>query len=256
MRASFFAAVATGLVLAAVPLHAQVNIESMRQQRGQEGFSLRGTLDLATQSGNVDKTDLGINANTRYRRAPGTVLLAFQGDYGWQGGNQFSDQGLLHLRYTHELSRLFALEAFGQTDYDKARLLDARALVGGGVRVALVEGERTGLAVGASYMFEHEELDLPPDADHPDETDVDRLSSYVGLRWTINDNAAFSATGYAQPQIDDFEDIRVIASGGLETRVVDHVSLRLGYRLRYDSRPPDTIESTDTKLSAGLTIAY
>jgi hypothetical protein len=246
------------LVLAAAPvaLRAQVNIESMRQQRGQDGFSVRGSLDLSTESGNVDKTDLGINTDARYRRALKNVLLAFQGDYGWQGGEQFSDQGLLHLRYTHGLNRVFALEAFVQTDYNKARLLDARALAGGGVRVSLVESERAGVAVGASYMFEHEELDLPPGADHPEETDVDRLSSYVGLRWTINDNAALSVTGYVQPQVDEFDDVRVIASGAVETRVVDHVSLRLGYRLRHDSRPPDTVESTDTKLSAGLGIAF
>jgi hypothetical protein len=211
---------------------------------------------LSARSGNVDVTNLEVGGSARYARSRRAVLLVFLGDYGWKDGEQYSEQGLAHLRYTHGLNARLALEAFMQTDYNAARLLDARALAGGGIRVSLIERDRTGVTVGTSYMFEHEEIGVSAGATHPAETDVGRWSSYAALRWSIGKNAGVSATGYAQPNVDDFEDVRVIAEGSLEAKVWEPLSLTVTFRLRHDSDPPDGITDTDSKLSTGLAVSF
>jgi hypothetical protein len=259
-RATRWAMTAGLLALAATvgprPGHAQVDIERIRQQSGQEGFSLRATLSLSTRSGNVDATNLEVGGRAQLVRSRNTVFVAFAGDYGWQGGKQFSDQGLTHLRYIRGLRGRLASEVFVQGDYDKARLLDRRGLAGAGLRLELDSREGTGVSLGSSYMFEHEELDLPATARHPARTDANRWSSYAGLRWSINDHSGVSATAYVQPRFEDLGDYRVIAEGGLETRVGGAVALSVTGRLRHDSRPPDGIESTDTKLGTGLVVSF
>lgn len=255
MGRSLCAALAVLLLWPVVP-SAQVNIEKMRRDGVDDGFSVRAGVDLSDRSGNVDLTELGIDANIRFRRGPQSTLLIFKGDYGWQAGTQFSNEGLAHLRYTHGLNATLALETFAQSDYNEARLLDARWLAGAGMRASVVDSERVGLHVGTAYMYEVEDLDLPPEATHPDHTEVSRWSSYLGVRWRVGDHAALSATGYIQPRFDAFEDVRVISSGSLDTKITGALSLTLGYSVRHDSRPPDGIESTDSKLSTGLRVAF
>jgi putative salt-induced outer membrane protein YdiY len=257
-RSVVSSAVACALVLACMPVctGAQVNIERMRQKTPEEGVSLRASAGLSSRTGNVDATNLDVGAFVQYHRGRGTTLLAVQGDYGWQGGEQFSNQGLAHLRYTRWLDGTFALEAFVQSDYNKARLLDARALAGAGLRAAVIDGERVGIDAGTSYMFEVEEVDVPAGAEHPDRTEVSRWSSYVGLRWKMSDNASLSATGYVQPQIDEFDDVRVISSGALDTKLGGAFTLTVSYSIRHDSEPPDDIESTDTQVGTQLGVSF
>ncbi len=250
------ALVAIALLCAPARVAAQVNIEGMRQESPDEGLSARLSAGLSTRSGNVDITNLELGGRAEYVRGRDTFFFVFAGDYGWKDGDRFSDQGLVHVRFTRSLNDRFALESFAQTDYNGARLLDARALAGGGVRARIVDSGRVGIAVGTSYMFEHEEIDVPPGAIHPVGTDVSRWNNYVGLRWTITDNARFSLTGYAQPQFDDLDDIRVIAQSALEAALGGPVSLSVTFRIRHDSEPPDGVEDTDSKLSTGLTVSF
>lgn len=249
-------AAAAALALVPAAASAQVNIEKMRQSDGADGFSAGASVGLTSRTGNVDATTLEIGARTQYKRGDRTAFLIFSGDYGWQGGHQYSDQGLAHLRYVHGITPLVAIETFLQSDYDKSRLLDARLLAGGGVRLRFVDTDHAGVAVGTSLMYEHESLGLPPGASHPDHTDVARWSSYVGLRWTVNDKTTLSATGYVQPQVDAFEDVRVISSSLLQTALAGHLSLTVSFRVRHDSRPPDTIEQTDTRLDTGFSVSF
>lgn len=249
-------AVACGVALAAAPAAAQVNIESMRTANAGDGYSARAGVSLTSRTGNVDATSLEIRARTQYKRDDRTVFLIFSGDYGWQGGRQYSNQGLAHLRYVHGITRLVAAEVFAQSDYDKSRLLDARALAGGGVRLRFVDEKKAGFAVGVAAMYEHEEVGVPPGATHPARTDVARLSSYLSLRRSLNDKTAVHATGYVQPQVDDFEDVRVIGTGSLETALAGHFSLTVSLRVRHDSRPPDTIKRTDTRLDTGVVVSF
>jgi hypothetical protein len=239
---------------AAAPAYSQVNIEKMRGAAEEEGFSTDLRLSFSTRSGNVDITELGLSARQDYVAEKSTSFLVARGMYGWKDGDAFSNEGLLHLRHVRRDWRTVAPEFFTQVDYDKSRLLDFRALSGGGLRIHFFESERVRLAAGTAYMIEHERFDLPAEATHPESNTHHRWSNYLSLQARLGEKTALTWTTYLQPRFDDFGDLKALNDGELETDLVGRLALTVTLRLRYDGRPPDGIEKHDTLFMTGLRV--
>lgn len=248
-------------LLAAVPAHlsAQVNIERFRRAGGDTGWSVVSAVDLALRAGNEELVLVGLSVRTGHVGRATRSLIVASGDLGWERGRRFSNRGLLHLRRAFLTPRAVHPEIFVQMDYDRARALAFRALVGTGPRAELVrdkEGGGARLAVGTAYMLEHERLDLPPTAIHPRRTTHHRWSSYVALRAGTGAPLAAGLTAYVQPRLGDWGDTRVLADGTVAARAGGSASLALTISLRYDSRPPDDTRSLDATLKSGIAIAW
>jgi hypothetical protein len=240
----------------AVPAAAQVNIEAQRRAPSDLGLSGTVAADLLLKTGNVEHFRVGVGGRVDYQTASTSTFLVGKGNLGLVGSNRFSNAGLVHLRHgRHWLPRLMP-EAYAQVNYDEPRLLEFRAVAGGGMRVTLTDGESVGLWLGTGYMFEHERLDLPDTAIHPRTTSAHRWSSYVSGRVSAGDNLTFLATGYAQPQFDDFADFRILCEMSLGVSVTRALALTVGFSLRYDSRPPDDVVSLDTELRNGVAVVF
>ncbi len=233
-------------------LQAQVNIEKIRESKTEKGFAATVKLDLATRSGNVDITTLGVDTRIDFAGQRDKSFLLARGDFGWLDGNRFSNGGLLHARYTHSLSGSIGAEGFGQIDYDKSRNLDFRSLAGIGLRLSIYQRENFRTVWGTSYMLEHERYDLPPDAHHPIEETVHRWNNYLNIAASMSDKLDFAWIIYSQPRLGDFKDIRLLSEASLSIRVSRYLSLTNTYRLRYDNEPPDGIENLDSALLMGL----
>lgn len=235
-------------------LTAQVNIERLRPGEA-VGLGASLSADVTLRTGNVELVQLGLGGRVDYVRDRARAFLVSSGDLGWQGGERFSNEALAHLRGIYTPARLWP-EAFVQVNYDKSRLLTFRFLAGGGVRIGLVSTGSVDLAWGSDYMFEREELDLPADASHPDETAVHRWSNYLSLRIAFNEQASLVLVTYAQPQLDDFGDTRVLSETRLGVDVTQAVAVVLTFRMNVDTRPPDGIEEVDTNLKAGVGLRF
>lgn len=248
--------IASAIMLAAAAnLHAQVNIERLR--RGEStGWGASLNADVAVRSGNVDLVQLGLGGRVDYAQDRATTFLVASGDLGWQGGERFSNEALTHLRGIYKPAAQVWPEAFVQVNYDKSRLLTFRFLVGGGVRIGLVSTGNVELSWGSDYMFEREELDLPADAGHPDQTAVHRWSNYVSIRVGFNDQTSLVLVTYAQPQLDNFGDTRILSETRFGVDVAEAVALVLTFRLNVDTRPPDGIEEVDANLKAGVGLRF
>lgn len=243
---------ATGLTPA---LNGQVNIESLRPERTDSGLTGTVGANLVVRTGNVELLELGINGRVEYLRSNSRTLLLWDGELGFLSGDRFSNDGLLHLRHGRTLDSPATLEGFAQVNYDKSRLLDFRTLIGAGVRLDIVETRRLGLRLGAGYMFEHESLSLAANAVHPAGTYVHRATSYLVARFTDESRFALASTSYAQPDLDDPRDVRVLSTLGIAVTVTRTISLAVKFDLRYDSRPPDNTAKLDTELRNGVTVS-
>jgi hypothetical protein len=242
------------LVYAVSPVRSQVNIEKMREDGAEKGFSTDLNLVFSTRSGNVDITELGLSLRQDYVAQKSKSFLIVHGLYGWKDGDAFSNEGLLHLRHVRKDWRTVAPEFFTQVNYDKARLLEFRSLGGGGVRIRFFEGERLQMAWGTAYMVEYERFDLSPEAWHQRTGTYHRWSNYVSLKADLGEMTTIAWTTYLQPRFDDFGDLKTLNDGELETDLVGQLALTVTVRLRYDSRPPDGIEKRDTLLMMGLRV--
>lgn len=249
--------VAMALSLGAGPIAAQVNIEWLRRTDLPAGFAGQAGLDFMLRAGNVDLLLLAPSGRIDYRTEQWTSFALAQADFGWQGNERFSNQALGHVRVGRQLSPRLSIEAFTQLDYDRPRRLTLRWLVGTGPRVHLVATEGWQLTFGTAWMLEHEELALPPQADHPRETRSHRWSNYLTTAVRGGENrVAMAMTFYAQPRFDDFGDLRLLGDFRLAVQLVSALSLQVSGGLRWDGRPPDDTEELDLILRTGVAVEW
>jgi len=244
-------------LLAPSPLAAQINIESLRREDPPPGLSgaLGGDLNITT--GNVDLVQ--INLNARLTRVSGTLteLLIGQGGLGFLGRNRFATSGLVHYRQTYRVTDWVGPEWYVQTDYDRALLLDLRALVGSGLRFDFARGSWGRFGAGLSIMLEHERLNLPETAVHDAKTTTIRNSTFVTLRVVPGEHLVISSTTYVQPTFaDPTGDTRVLENLRIATALTERLDLTVTFDARYDSGPPDGISGLDTRLRMGVTFSY
>ncbi len=255
-RARRFAA----LLLLSVPAiaHAQVNIERLRLAGTDTSLSGTAGAEFTARTGNVSLVLLDLTGRVDYGRRRWVTFLVGSNEFGWQGGTRFSNQGLLHLRFGYHFTPVVTGEVFAQTDYDKSRLLSFRVLTGAGPRFTLTRRSGWRLAIGTAFMLEHEEYDLSPTTVHPHRIDDSRWSTYVALSDGGGDGGrvAFAVTGYAQPRITDFGNLRLLGDATLAVRIVHALALTVSSNLRYDSRPPDGIASLDTTTKTGVALSW
>jgi hypothetical protein len=243
-------------VLPAGPAMAQINIERLRLEDDRQGLIGSASVALNFQTGNTEKRRGDGKVRLDLLRPASHSFLILSGDLDWTSGSQVSNKGLAHVRHIHRPAARVSPEAFGQINYDKARSLDLRALVGAGARVVLTERDRGRASFGLAYMFEREELELPPGSAHPQETSHHRVSSFLAVSFEPRPGLALASTSYVQPRLDAFSDVRVLSQSQLAVQLLGPLSLDLTLNLAYDADPPDETESLDVALRTGIGIRF
>ncbi|UCC83862.1 MAG: DUF481 domain-containing protein [Gemmatimonadota bacterium] len=255
LRATFVAWAASLNVLAAPQASAQVNIEHLRADEDRRGFSGYFRLDLYVRTGNVELVQIGSLGQLNYVVRVTTFLIAGT-DLGWKREKRFINAALLHLRQVYRRGSRVRPEAVVQINYDESRLLAFRSITGGGLRTSLYRSAAVRLWWGSTYLFEHEQLDLEPDAVHPTQTSVHRWSNYLTLNVFFTEQSTLQWTIYVQPRFDDFEDHRILTEARLGAVLSKPIFLVLTFHLHYDSQPPDDTRPVDIAIRSGVEIEF
>ncbi len=250
-RAAFLTVLA---VLAVGGARAQVNVEKMRTER--QGFRLTLGGDVAARTGNSDLVEVGGRARLDYRRARLYTFLVGSVRYGKQGGQVFKNQAFAHLRYNYGLTRVVVAEAFTQIEEDAFTRLRLRTLLGAGVRLRYLETDAAGLYQGSSVMIEHERLDPAKVVVHPDRVTAPRWSNYVSLHLSLGETATLVNIVYVQPRLDAFDDLRILDEATMSFTLTKNLNVNVTFNLRYDSLPPDGVESLDVTVRNGVTFSF
>jgi hypothetical protein len=231
---------------------AQVNTEKFRSESDASRIGGFALLDLYARRGNVNIAEIGLSGRIDYRGNLSKIFLIVESEYGWQDKKQYSDEALLHLRYLHDVTPNLKPELFIQGDYNKARLLLSRMLGGGGVRIRLLQRVNSSYWFGISIFKEYESYNLPSTAIHPKETHTIRWNNYLSFRYAKSEIFELSGVLYYQPSISAFNDHRILNENFLRINFTRRFSLTLSINFRFDSKPPDEIETLDTRVRIGL----
>jgi hypothetical protein len=244
---------AAWLVLSARPVRAQiVNTQPLIARAGTAGLSGELRLNFDWRTGNTDLLRVIGSKLLFYRHHPHTLIWSSRIDYGRADGSDFESQLFSHLRYQHAFSQLFTWEVFLQASTAKIKRLELRALAGTGPRLRLSGSEKQFLALGLSYMFEHErtEQDTLPQAGT--RTSHHRLSSYLTARLALAANIICNQTIFFQPRLDAFTgDFRILSISDLAIPLSKRFSLTCSFELAWDKDPPATVKKVDTMLTLG-----
>ena len=66
----------------------------------------------------------------------------------------------------------------------------------------------------------------------------------------------FVVINYVQPQVGKWDDHRIISDNSLVIGLSSVVNINIGFNLRFDSRPPETIKNTDTITKFGFGVKF
>jgi hypothetical protein len=252
------------VVLAARRADAQiVNVQGqLAKAPDKDGIvaQLEGKLDWRT--GNNPLFQVGGLAALIIHRGKWLGLALVRGDYGESRGVTLSRKTFEHLRGRYTIDCRWKWEAFAQHEYDAFRRLSIRTLAGTGPVLQIINEKTIGVMAGAAYMFEFEQLgeNMLPDGRVPidagDRTVFHRASFYVTGVEKLGSHVAIVQTLYAQPRLDEPNDVRLLAELSITMKITKRIALTDGLTIAYDRTPPDGVERADTQLTIGLIASF
>ncbi len=253
------AAVFLALLLAISDATAQVNTEALRHQGDEEGWSNSIGFDFTLDRGNTEFLQLGASVRSDLLLGAWYSFLSGRYERGTTGEDVFLNRGFAHVRVVRSLTPRLGLEAFVQKEFNDFVRLRDRNLIGGGVRLGLldIQADSTGSAavhlhVGVGAMWEYERTSGAAAAI----SRVVRSTNYVAFAWRPDARVETTLTGYWQPDIEDPGDMRVLLESQERFSITDLLAFTVAFNMRYDSRPPPDLRTYDLELTNGIAVHF
>ena len=142
------------------------------------------------------------------------------------------------------------MEFFTQSQFDEFRSLDFRQLFGTGFRNPIHKSDKNYAYVGYGIFYENETYSQAPDEERI------RANFYVTYATVIRENVEFSTVLYFQPDIDQIEDVRVIFTPAMKTKISDKLSMLASVDYSLDSKPVNDNKEYDLSYNMGLTYDF
>ncbi len=224
-----------------------VNIESIRVQKKEDGFSGQLDIDANLKIGNTNKTRIGIGNRLQWIRGNITNFLVLNHAYGESSGMRDINKSFLHGRHVVQRNKKWAWEGFGQLEQNEFTRLSLRALAGIGVRRTLIEETgKTAIYLGTGGFYSTERLD-------DNSTDsLFRVNVYLVIKHAFNKNTHLIGTTYYQPAVREVGDFRALGQVALSVAISKKLDLKLSLDISHDSQPPTSVKSTDTSFRTGI----
>ncbi|MGF1532517.1 MAG: DUF481 domain-containing protein [Bernardetiaceae bacterium] len=197
-----------GIIFFGLAFGSQAQILNIKSSEAIQDSTIRSYLNVSLSGRLYNRTAdadrpinfLGANGNLEWayfsKRHRYTFLNRL--DYLKINENPFNSTAFTHLRLNFMRLQRVSYLVFGQAQYDLLRLLDRRFLVGGGLRVRLLDTEQTHLFANFGYMYEHERWNNPKEDDAKVAANFIKSANYIGIRSTLNDHLSLNGILYYQ----------------------------------------------------------
>lgn len=158
--------------------------------------------------------------------------------------------GFVHNRYRLGYNKRVTPEVFTQYQWDNARGLEERFLVGAGPRLTIMHDSLGYVYFGTGLMFEHEQWNhsaVDEVFGIPDDVEVMKRflksTSYISFSRTIIKNVNVGAIFYFQTRPDShFDKPRIAGDLRVQFKISDILSFAVAYNISYDRQPVVPIE--------------
>jgi hypothetical protein len=229
-----------------------VNIETKRMHSDSTRFVLKSDL-LFNYTDNNDvyvlQFDSNITTQFKSKDLNKTYFLVLNYNLVRTEEKDVQNAWFLHARYNRELSELFRLEAFIQNQNNTQLTIIRRNLVGVGLRLKLINTERTNVYFGNSYMYEIEQLNGMDQWFYNH-----RNSSYLSLNQSFKKiHLDLIGTAYFQPLYRDLGNHRVLGQFKAEIPLTNHISLSALYNYFFTNFSSELQNDLSSTINVGIT---
>ena len=247
----------TFLACYSLPASAIVNVENMRVGPAQLGLGGNIDLSISGKRGNTDKDEYGLDARIQNSSERVTDFIVASYDYGEASDITNTNKTFIHARHVKQFQASRAWEAFVQAEENEFARLSFRGLIGAGLRLTLAEtAEQLGLYLGAGAFWSRETLDERAGLSDQGSENFGRANLYLVYKHKLNSQLSLVSTTYYQPRLSEASDFRALEQAGLAVKMTDNLSLKLSLDVAHDSRPPQSIDKTDTSYNTSLSYQF
>lgn len=233
-----------------------VSVEDLHLSEAEPGLNGKFQFSLSGESGNADKLATGVASRVQWNRGSRNTFLILNYDYGESFDRKDTDKSFVHLRHIRPYAPRRAWEAFAQWQHNEFARLNYRALLGGGLRLALLErGADRALFFGIGGFFAKESLEAQEGTNDQGGSDW-WGNTYLLYKRKLNAQVEFQTTTYFQPKLSDSKDFRLLEDMFLRVRMSDTLALKLILNVAHDSQPPQAVEKTDTSYATSLEYVF
>ena len=181
-----------------------------------------------------------------------TRFIVVNFEYGESADVKDTNKTFVHLRNIQYQSKDFAWELFVQITEDEFTRLDSRMLLGGGVRLNLLNSGDQSIDLGLGVFREREKLGFVPLTTDAGVAYNNRMSLYLVYKSTLSSHSRLSSTLYYQPDISEISDYRLFEQFALQLDITESFSFNLSVDIAHDSQPAQLIKGTDTTYNTGF----
>jgi hypothetical protein len=159
--------------------------------------------------------------------------------------------GWFHFRYNYLQTESFTWEAFAQTLFSRQMRLYPRYTFGGGPRFRVFQSDSLKLYLGASLMFEHENLQNPSGS-----YSSERSTFYFSWVWINKNDFTVDWMFLYQPRLLQFDDYRLQTELRAESKINKLLRMRFQLSLLYDSDPPASVPKVFVNSRTSLMVNF
>lgn len=237
-----------------------LNVEKSHSSRDslshfQSNISFNAT--MYNRSTDADKPvkflSLGANANFAY----------FSQKHSYTSLNNFAyfsfnDNAIVNTIYSHFRVNLMrrkkiSYELFAQYQNDLRRGLDKRTLAGAGLRLSLINNEKTSLALGLGLMYEEEDW-RHPKTDMPSQsTQILKSTNYMAFHSQLSETAKFGLITYFQSGSGRS---RLNIDTNLAFKITKHLAFNTTFSAAYDANPVVPVTQFIYRLTNGISLTF
>jgi hypothetical protein len=239
-----------------VSTYAQVSIENLRTDES-KGFHNQIDFKLGLQAGNTNENALKSYVRTDYISDELNSFVIVDYKKAAHDGVIFAEKGFLHLRAGIPINETQTIEYFVQKEFNEFIAIQDRTLFGASLRISPYNSISKETGAGFQYyfgiggMYENEIMTAGIA-----ETRLFRSTNYLSCIWYPKKHIGISSVVYYQPNIQNFNDFRILATGEIEVSVVENISLVIDAKFRFDKDPPVGIGGYDLEVNNGLKIRF
>lgn len=229
-----------------------VNIEQNRVGKDTEGFRGNVILNLSYIQNTSEIIQAGLQLQSQYIMKKHSLLFLGSIVYVSVDGNKYLNSGFQHLRYNYLIkNNVLSIEGFAQNQYNEVQKIKNRKLLGGGLRLIMVNRDSLRFYLGTALMYENE---LTADEEL---NQLLRASSYLSFHFKLNKNIGINIISYYQPSTKQLsEDYRFTNESKISFKISKYLNYDIKLKFLKDSDPVDGVPENIISFSNGLRFKF
>lgn len=212
----------------------------------------------ATPEENLIYTGLEFSNDLKYLSKQHAYLIINKLSYFRISNGPLISTGYAHGRINLKRKQRLSYELFTQVQYDDGRRMPLRYLFGGGLRLAILRGEKGDLYGGVGIMNEFERWE-PFNSEDVIKKQIWKNTSYLSGSIIVSKNFNINMITYYQGGYDDASDVfrhRISGDLSVNARVTGRLSFTTNFTLLYESDPIININPVVYSLTNGLKLSF